>query len=192
VNTVEDTVAVFEAKLREQFEQVLSAGPIPYSDEGIALFAQAYAEVEAKLTPEQREARDQFIAAMTPEDVDRLMARAIRPVQPVDLDPAFAGMVFAKAPAIKLAPRRKRPRRVARKIANRYHLARYCDVPRSLHCLYCSPDPVLDGWPDDAQELLAALTEAGLLLRLATGNPAPCNWSPEQWPAPAHRRVSAL
>jgi hypothetical protein len=158
VNTIEDTVAVFEAKLREQFEQVLSAGPIPYSAEGIALFAQAHAEVEAKLTPEQREARDQCIAAMTPEDVDRFMARAIRPVQPVDLDPAFAGMVFAKAPAIKLAPKRKRPRRVARKVWTRFGILHHSDVPRGWHCPDCLP---MFDLSDEQSEILSRCMERG-------------------------------
>lgn len=83
----------------------------------------------------------------------------------------------------KLAPIRKRPRRVAMKIGERFGLAHHRDVPASLHCLYCSPDPVLDGWPDDAQPLLEALTRAGLLRGLASAERTPC-WDPHLWVRP--------
>lgn len=81
----------------------------------------------------------------------------------------------------KLAPPRKRRRRVARKIADRFGLAHHRDVPGSLHCLYCSPVPVLDGWPDDAQLLLEEeLTRSGHLRGLASPERTPC-WAPHLW-----------
>lgn len=52
---------------------------------------------------------------------------------------------------IKLAPKRKRPRRVARKIWQRFGIAHYRDVPRGWHCPECLPVFHID---DEQREIL--------------------------------------
>jgi hypothetical protein len=51
----------------------------------------------------------------------------------------------------KLAPKRKRPRRVARKIAARFSIAHHRDIPRGWHCPDCLPMFDLD---DDQSDIL--------------------------------------
>lgn len=58
-----------------------------YSDEGIAMLADAFAKVEAQQTTEQREARDRALAGMTTEQWDAFAAAAVRPARPEDLLP---------------------------------------------------------------------------------------------------------
>jgi hypothetical protein len=54
--------------------------------------------------------------------------------------------------AIKLASRRRRPRRVARKLWRRFGIAHHRDVPRGWHCPDCLPVFWLD---DEHSDLLS-------------------------------------
>jgi hypothetical protein len=74
----------------------------------------------------------------------------------------------------KLAPSRKRPRRVARKVWQRFGIAHHRDVPRGWHCPDCLPVFDLDDEQTEVLDRCMAVGRIAIVVTITTPlNPWP-------------------